>query len=157
MATKKTTAKKGAARRAAPAKATAKKAAPTKRLDAADHIKANNKLLGAAVVSGDAKAAGRMYTANAKLMPPNANLCRGIKAITAFWQSALDLGVRSAVLKSAEVEQLGSTAIEVGTYVLKDGAGSLLDQGKYLVVWKKDRGVWKLHRDIFNSSVAASA
>jgi hypothetical protein len=32
----------------------------------------------------------------------------------------------------------------------------VLDQGKYIVIWKREKGQWKLHRDIFNSSVPAS-
>jgi ketosteroid isomerase-like protein len=30
-----------------------------------------------------------------------------------------------------------------------------VDQGKYIVIWKQDGGQWKLHRDIFNSSLPA--
>ncbi len=150
MATKKAAAKK------APAK---KKSAPVKKAKAtvADLIKANNKALGAAVAAGDAKTVAGMYTSRAKLMPPNADFFKGKKAITAFWQGAIDMGIRGAVLKSVEVEQLGTTAVEVGTYTLSSGEGAVLDKGKYVVVWKKDGGVWKLHHDIFNSSVAPGA
>ncbi len=178
MATKKAAAKKAAAKkaparrtaaRAAPKKSTAKKSAPrktaskkaaprkaaTRKLGVADQIKANNKALGAAAIAGDAKAIGRMYTGRARLMPPNADSFKGTKAITGFWQGALDMGIRGVSLKTVEVEQLGGTAIEVGVYTLS-GADGVLDKGKYIVVWKKDGGVWKLHQDIFNSSVAAS-
>ncbi|MCC7122625.1 MAG: DUF4440 domain-containing protein [Gammaproteobacteria bacterium] len=165
MATKKAAARKSAAKKAtarkAPAKKpAAKKAAPRKaaggRLGVVDQIKANNKALGAAAVAGDAKAIGKMYTAKARLMPPNAGICKGPKAITGFWQGALDMGIRRVVLKTGDVEQLGGTAIEVGTYTLAGADGPTLDSGKYLVVWKKDGGIWKLHQDIFNSSVAAA-
>lgn len=151
MATKKAAAKKKAK---APAKTTAKKPA---KATVADLIKANNKALGAAVAAGDAKAVGKMYTSRAKLMPPSADFFKGTKAITAFWQGAIDMGIRGATLKSVEVEQLGTTAIEVGTYTLASADGTVLDKGKYVVVWKKDGGVWKLHHDIFNSSVAPAA
>lgn len=155
-AARKTAARKAASRKTAPRKA-ASRPAPARKLGVADQIKANNKALGAAVVAADAKAVGKMYTARARLMPPNADFFKGTKAITGFWQGALDMGIRGVVLKTAEVEQLGSTAIEVGTYALTGGDGSTLDKGKYLVVWKKDGGVWKLHHDIFNSSMAAAA
>ncbi|MGE3771518.1 MAG: DUF4440 domain-containing protein [Gammaproteobacteria bacterium] len=153
---KKPAARKTAARKAAPRKAAAGKA-PARKLGVADQIKANNKALGAAVVAGDAKAVGKMYTGRARLMPPNADFFKGTKAITGFWQGALDMGIRGVALKTMEVEQLGSTAIEVGTYALTGGGGATLDKGKYLVVWKKEGGAWKLHHDIFNSSVAAAA
>lgn len=167
MATRKAAAKKAVAKKTAkkaakkaPARkpaARAAKKAPAAKLSVADQIKANNKALGAAVAAGDARAVGRMYTSRAKLMPPNADFFKGTKAITAFWQGAIDMGIRGAVLKSVEVEQLGTTAVEVGTYTLSTGDGTVLDKGKYVVVWKKDGGAWKLHHDIFNSSVAPAA
>jgi ketosteroid isomerase-like protein len=161
MATKKAAAKKAAAKKAPAKKSAGRKAAPNKaparKLSVTDQIKANNKALGAAVAAGDAKAVGRMYTGRARLMPPNADFFKGTKAITGFWQGALDMGIRGVNLKTVEVEQLGTTAIEVGTYTLAGGDGATLDKGKYIVVWKKDGGAWKLHKDIFNSSVAAAA
>ena len=150
MATK----KKAAAKKAPGKKASAKKTA-SKKLTVVDQIKANNKALGAAVAAGDSKAAGKMYTRTARLMPPNADFFKGVKSITGFWQGAIDMGIKGAALKTVEVEQLGTTAIEVGTYTLT-GAAGVLDKGKYIVVWKKDGGVWKLHRDIFNSSNPAA-
>ena len=158
MATRKAAARKKSSAKKSPArKAAAKGSKKSGRLSVADHIKANNKALGAAAAAGDAKAVGKMYTSRAHLLPPNAGFFKGIKAITGFWQGAIDMGIRGVALKSTEVEHLGTTAIEVGTYKLSTGDGSVLDTGKYVVVWKKDGGAWKLHRDIFNSSVEAAA
>jgi len=56
-----------------------------------------------------------------------------------------------------EVEDHGDTAIEVGKYTLKGEEGQVLDTGKYTVIWKQEEGQWKLHRDIFNSSVPAAS
>ena len=39
---------------------------------------------------------------------------------------------------------------------MKDGAKSLLDRGKYVVVWKKRDGEWKLYCDIGNTSMQAT-
>jgi ketosteroid isomerase-like protein len=60
-------------------------------------------------------------------------------------------------LKTVEVEQIGTTAIEVGSYTLSGADGAALDKGKYLVVWKKEGKEWKLFRDIFNTSQAPAA
>ncbi len=35
------------------------------------------------------------------------------------------------------------------------GDPTALDAGKFIVVWKQEAGQWKLHRDIFNSSMPA--
>jgi hypothetical protein len=46
-------------------------------------------------------------------------------------------------------------AIEIGRYSLLGANETLMDHGKYLVVWKRFDAQWKLHRDIWNTSVAA--
>lgn len=122
--------------------------------DVAKIIKANNKALGAEVAAGNAAAIGKMYTKGAMLMPSGTGILKG-KDIAGFWQGAINAGIKGATLKSKEVEVLGgSTAVEVGTFVLTAEGGAIADEGKYIVVWKKDGKVWKLHRDIFNSSRA---
>ena len=50
----------------------------------------------------------------------------------------------------------GDTAIEVGRAELFDAAGEIADTLKYIVIWKRVDGKWKLHRDIFNSITPAS-
>ena len=122
--------------------------------DVASIIKANNKALGAELAAGNAAGIAKMYAKGAKLMPPNAAILKG-KGITAFWQGALEMGIKGVKLKSREVEVMGGTAIEVGTYVLSGADGGAVDEGKYLVVWKKDGKAWKLYRDIFNTSQPA--
>jgi ketosteroid isomerase-like protein len=33
----------------------------------------------------------------------------------------------------------------------------MLDEGKYVVIWKRHQGKWKLHRDIWTTSMPAPA
>jgi ketosteroid isomerase-like protein len=33
--------------------------------------------------------------------------------------------------------------------------GQVIDNGKYVVLWRREAGQWKLHRDIWNSSQPA--
>ena len=122
--------------------------------DVAMAIKTNNKDLMADLARGDAAAIGARYAKGAKLMPPNAEFQKG-KNIAHFWQGAINMGIKSGALKSQEVEVHGTTAIEVGTYVLRGAGKAPLDTGKYIVVWKKEGRNWKLYRDIFNSSQPA--
>jgi len=53
------------------------------------------------------------------------------------------------------VEAHGDTAIEVGRYRLMAAGGAVAAAGKYIVIWKNDRGTWKLHRDIWTTSETA--
>ena len=46
---------------------------------------------------------------------------------------------------------------ETGHYEIYAAENKLLDKGKYVVVWKSVNGVWKMYRDIFNTSMPAVA
>lgn len=126
--------------------------ATKKKPDLKAAIRAANKTLGANIADGDAKGAAACYTKTARLLPPNAPQHKGHAAIARFWKGAIDSGVRQAALRTIEVEGHGTTAVETGAYTLKGARGKKLDEGKYVVVWKRERGEWKLHWDIFNSN-----
>ena len=147
MATK----KKSAAAKKKPA--AAKKAAPAKKvkMTTTEAINAGNKVLLRHLATGNAAGIAACYTKKAILMPSAAPAQKGAKKIAGFWADAMGQGVKSAVLKTREVDELGTTAIEVGAFALKGDGGAVLGTGKYIVVWKKDAGAWKLHRDIFNA------
>jgi uncharacterized protein (TIGR02246 family) len=106
---------------------------------------------------GDAAGLAALYTEDGQLLPPNADFMIGREAIQAFWQGAMDAGIASAGIEICEVEGHGDTAIEVSTYTLHAQDGTELDAGKFIVIWKRVGGEWKLHRDIFNSSKPAPA
>ena len=102
---------------------------------------------------GNAAALAALYTENARILPPNSDFVTGKEAIQKFWQALIDMGIKEVDLKITELESFRDTAIEVSKYTLKGAAGQILDRGKYIVIWKKENGKWKLHRDIFNSSL----
>jgi len=93
-----------------------------------------------------------LYTENAKLLPPNSSILEGRAAIQAFWQAVMGMGIASAQLEIQEVDAVGDTAVEVSLFTLYTADGTVADYGKYIVVWKRVKGQWFLHRDIFNTS-----
>jgi uncharacterized protein (TIGR02246 family) len=101
----------------------------------------------------DAAGIAALYTADGQLMPAASDFVKGAAAIEQFWTGAMGMGIRSAELETAELEAHGDTAIEVGRYTLAGDGGEVMDRGKYLVVWKNHDGAWKLHRDIWTSSI----
>ena len=111
----------------------------------------------AAFNSGDAAGVAALSTDQGQLLPPNADFMVGKEAIQAFWQGAMDMGIAAAKIEILEVEGHGDTAIEVSKYTLHAQGGEELDAGKFIVIWKRVGGEWKLHRDIFNSSVPTPA
>ena len=125
--------------------------------DVRTQIGSANKEFMNAFKRGDATAIANLYTPEAQLLPANSDFVRGTAAIRAFWQGVIDLGLKDASLESIEAEAHGDTAIEVGRYRLLAAGGAVADSGKYVVVWKNDRGTWKLHRDIWTTSQPAAA
>jgi uncharacterized protein (TIGR02246 family) len=118
-------------------------------------IVAANEIFMAAFKRGDAAGMAALYTEEGQVLPPNGDFVTGWQALQGFWQALMDMGIKEANLETAEVEGHGDTAIEVSTYTLRGEGGQVLDRGKYIVIWKQEGGQWKLHRDIFNSSLPA--
>jgi ketosteroid isomerase-like protein len=104
---------------------------------------------------GSAGEIAALYTVDGQVLPPNGEIFEGTNAILDFWQGAFDLGLKELKLESTEIEVHGDTALEVGRYVLFAARGAEADRGKYIVIWKDQAGLWKLHRDIWNSSKPA--
>ena len=120
-------------------------------------IDAVNKGFVEAFNKGDLASAMKVYTKDATILPPNADMIKGIEGITAYWQGALSMGVKEAKLETVEVTPMGEgAACEVGTYVLKiepEGVPAFTDKGKYMMIWKLEDGVWKWDTDAWNSSL----
>lgn len=104
---------------------------------------------------GDAAGLAALYTENGQLMPPNIDFVTGKEAIRATFQAFFDMGIKAIKLETIEVEGFEDTAIEVGRHTLEGEGGQVLDQGKYIAIWKQVAGQWKVHRDIFNTSLPA--
>lgn len=120
-----------------------------------DGIVASNAQFAANIAKGDTVALTALYTTDAMVMPAGSDNVKGSAAIQKFWQGALNAGLGAAKLTTLEVHGRGASATEVGEYELMDKAGKSLDHGKYIVVWKHEDGKWKLHRDMFSTSVPA--
>jgi ketosteroid isomerase-like protein len=58
-------------------------------------------------------------------------------------------------LTTVEVQGCGDTAWEVGRYTVPGEGGKVLDTGDYVVIWKREGGEWKLHRDIWTTNTPA--
>ena len=121
-------------------------------VDVHAHVRETNKLLCDAFRRGAPEEIAALYTPEGEIMPPGDEFARGHEAIEDFWHTARDKGIRDLDLYSLELETLGDTAFEVGRYTIYGEGRRKMDEGKYLVVWKEDHGMWKLHRDIWNSN-----
>jgi ketosteroid isomerase-like protein len=118
--------------------------------DSLEQLKSTNRIFEEEVVGkGDFAALERVYTANARVLPPGSETVTGQTNIQAFWaQAAVAMGVTSLKLNTVEVEFLGDTAVEIGRANIATASGSV--DVKYVVVWKQEGGSWKWDIDIWN-------
>jgi len=94
----------------------------------------------------------RVYTRNARILPPGSTMVEGREPIKAFWQGAIKaLGIKSAKLTTVDAEALGDRVFEIGRAALVVGTGGTVDV-KYVVQWKQEDGDWKWHVDIWNTN-----
>ncbi len=128
----------------------------TNSTDVHDAIVAADETFMATFSRGDAAGIADLYTENGQFLPPNSDFVTGKQAIQATFQAFMDMGIKAIKLETIEVEGYGDTASEVGRYTLEGEGGQVLDQGKFIVIWKQEAGQWKLHRDIINTSMPAS-
>ena len=103
--------------------------------------------------AGDVDAFITVYTDDARLLPPGSPVLTGSKNIKALWQGMMDSGVIPK-LKTISAVRYGKIAVEEGEVEILVG-DEVVDRLKYMVVWKKVKGDWKLYQDIWNSSTPA--
>ena len=120
-------------------------------------IEEANVKFGDAIRQGDATALAALYTEDAALLPPDSDMIQGKQGIEEFWSGGLQMGIKDAVLTTLDVSGSGDLAYEIGKVALTiqpEGQEPMEQKGKYVVVWKQQEdGSWKLHVDIWNSSI----
>ena len=121
-------------------------------VDVTAEIRAAQDQFSAAFAEHDAETLASLYTADAKLLPPNSDFVTGRAAVQTFWQGVMDAGAAGAALTIEEAVGTDSLAVEVGRYALSDSAGNTIDEGKYIIWWRRTPDGWRLHRDIWNSN-----
>ena len=103
-----------------------------------------------AIRSRDMNALDRVYTPDAHILPPGADMIQGIVDIKSFWLKAITgLDVKDASLTTVSAESAGDTVVEIGRAELTLASGQIVPV-KYVVHWKRQGEVWKWHTDIWN-------
>lgn len=108
-----------------------------------------------AIKAKDAQACAAFYADDGRIMPQNAPAAQGAEAIAEVWKGFFQLKEFALTFEPTRISvaQAGDVAYDIGTYSLAFDSeqGPVRDRGKYVVVWRKVRGNWKVAADIFNS------
>ena len=96
----------------------------------------------------------RIYTADARILPPGAPVVSGRENIGKFMSDFLrTANVVSAVPATEDLIVIGDGVVETGitTVVLKpEGQAPVQMSVKYVVLWRLEDGDWKVQVDIWN-------
>lgn len=106
--------------------------------------------------ANDTRAIADCYTADAQMLVANMNVIEGRPAIESVFKFTGGAG-HTLEFQTREVEVHGASAVALGRYIRRRRDGSLFDDGKYMVVWKRVGDEWKIHRDMFNTSLPTAA
>ena len=110
-----------------------------------------------AVNAGDADAVVALLTDDAIMMPEHADMVVGKEAVGEIWRAGAASGLTIRDLRSVEVSSSGDIGYRVGSYFygfLQGGAQTEWQKTKNVHIWRRQPdGSWKLHIDIWNSSV----
>jgi uncharacterized protein (TIGR02246 family) len=124
--------------------------------DAKHRIDALNAKWVAAFAAKDIAAIETMMAPDALLLSPGAPAVKGAKAIAETWKGWSELANVEVTFGAERVEASasGDMAYDYGTYTFAfDGdKGRVIEKGKYIVVWKKIDGAWKVAADIYNDN-----
>ena len=88
------------------------------------------------------------YTEDAQIMTAGMSPVRGRAAIESVFKFTRRPG-HTLEFQTEDLDVQGATAIEIGAYVRREQDRSTLDQGRYIVIWKRIGDEWKIHRDMF--------
>ena len=95
-----------------------------------------------------------LYTEDACLLAPNTPPISGRTALKKDFEDTFAAGkVKGVKFKTGNIYGDGKEYItEEGTWEVFDPSGKLLDDGKYLKLWRRTTAGWKIFRDLFNSN-----
>jgi len=111
----------------------------------------------AAFVRGDAAAMARLYTPDGVIFPERSEWITGREAIARYFTAAPGSRITRHVLTPSRIVVDGDHAYDYGTYEISGERGGKTwgpSRGKYVVVWRRYEGSWRMQLDIWNSSAA---
>ena len=106
---------------------------------------------------GDAKRTAANYTDDAQILAPQHPAIQGKAAIIAFFNANIDKDLSFENDTNWSVAR-GDVGIEQGVYIVRNvRVGENVETGKYIRIWKRTHGTWKLYRDMYSSDSESPA
>ena len=120
-------------------------------------VKAVTETWKATFAKGDLDAISKLYTDDAKLLPPNDAAVTGRRAILAWFEKNLRPAMPGTLkFHDYEIYGGGLTATSVSWMEMYDSHGRVVERSKQTIVLLKQNGRWKIHRDMWSDDTPAN-
>jgi ketosteroid isomerase-like protein len=91
-----------------------------------------------------------LYTEDCKIYPPDGGVATGRKGVSEFVSGLLASGM-IVMIQPEEVEKLGDAVYDYGMAKVSNPQGEEVGIQRYMVIWKKEEGKWKIYRDFIKT------
>jgi uncharacterized protein (TIGR02246 family) len=95
---------------------------------------------------GDLDGVMKFWTSDAKAIGPG-GVATGTAAIRASLEQSLSMGIHDLRHEDREVYGRGDTVVEITRSVALDSAGKAVLTIRYMTLWQKSGGQWRIHRE----------
>lgn len=117
-------------------------------------IEALSRRFSEAYERGDVAEMVSLYTPDAVIFPGNSEAIRGHEAIGRYWRLPPGSRVTHHRATPTEIRVDGDHAYDHGVYEIsgeRNGEAWGPTLGKYVIVWRREPGGWRMHLDMWNS------
>jgi len=117
-------------------------------------IKENIKAFSKAYMNGNIDVLVNMYTEDGKIFPNNRQIMSGKTELKSYWALPEDVKILHHKVTPSEIHIENDIAYDYGYYegkTLTKEKKEVSWHGKYVIIWKKLNGEWKIYLDIWNN------
>ena len=116
-------------------------------------IKAKSDKFTQSHITRDTAYLNNIFAKDAKAYPPNSDVVTGRAAIAAVNVEWVNYGIKEFTEESTSFYGNQDFLIDEGNYYLRFGDDDIIDKGKYINIWKKENGDWKIFSNMWNTSL----
>ena len=117
------------------------------------HISKMNESYSERFMSNDSTFYADRYCIDARVYSPGMPAVTGRDSIRSFFYNNGNNKEAKIELPAGNIYGNEELVVEEGIYNFPDGKGGSVDKGKFIALWKKENGNWKLFREIWNTDL----
>ena len=107
-------------------------------------------------ITGDTAFLNNIFTVDGKVFAPNSDVVVGRSAIAAVNLEYINFGIKEFREETTALYGNEEYLINEGKYFMSYGKDNTSEKGKFINIWKKVDGNWKLYSNIWNSNLPAT-